>query len=126
MAFNGQGNSLVANAGLVTKIYFPRAIIPIASVSAVLLDFVVAGFVMAGLLVIFGAQITSAVFALPALVLLAVVLTIGVSLFISALNVYYRDFSYALPFILQIWMYASAGRLRVEPCSRGLEVRLRP
>jgi lipopolysaccharide transport system permease protein len=101
------GNSLVANAGLVTKIYFPRSIIPIASVSAALLDFVIAGSVMAGLLIFFGIHVTWAVLSMPVLVALAVALTIGVSLFISALNVYYRDFSYALPFILQIWMYAT-------------------
>jgi lipopolysaccharide transport system permease protein len=101
------GNSLVANAGLVTKIYFPRAIIPIASVSAVLLDFAVAGIVMLGLLLFFGVHVTWAVIAVPALVVLAVALTIGVTLFFSALNVYYRDFSYALPFLLQLWMYAT-------------------
>lgn len=101
------GNSLVANSGLVTKVYFPRAIIPIASVSAVLLDFAVAGVVMVGLLLLFGVHVSWAAIAVPALVLLVLVLTIGVSLFFSALNVYYRDFSYALPFILQIWMYAT-------------------
>jgi lipopolysaccharide transport system permease protein len=101
------GNSLVANSGLVTKIYFPRSIIPIASVAAVLLDFAVAGVVLAGLLVLFGTHVSLAIITLPLLVLLAIALTIGVSLFFSALNVYYRDFSYALPFILQIWLYAT-------------------
>lgn len=101
------GNSLIANAGLVTKIYLPREIIPIASVSAVVLDFVVAGVVMLGLMLLYGAPLTWAVLVALPLAVLTLVVTVGVSLFFSALNVYYRDFSYALPFILQIWMYGS-------------------
>jgi lipopolysaccharide transport system permease protein len=101
------GNSLIGAASLITKIYLPRAIIPIASVSAVLLDFAVAGAVMAILLVAYGVSPTWTILALPALVVLTLMLSVGISLLFSALAVYYRDFSYALPFIIQVWLYGS-------------------
>jgi lipopolysaccharide transport system permease protein len=101
------GNSLVANSGLVTKVYFPRAVIPIASVTAVLLDFMVAAVVMVGLMWYFAVPLSWALLAIPGLVVLVLVLTVGMSLLFSALNVYFRDFSYALPFLLQVWMYAT-------------------
>lgn len=101
------GNSFIADARLITKIYFPRATIPIASVSAVLLDFAVAGTVMLVLMFLYRMPPTWSVLALPVLMALALMVTVGMSLFFSALNVYYRDFSYALPFIIQVWMYAS-------------------
>jgi len=101
------GNSLVANSGLVTKIYFPRSIIPLASVAAVLVDFAVAAAVMLGLLFYFGIPLTWAVFAVPPLISLTLVTTTAMSLLFSSLTVYYRDFSYALPFVLQVWMFAT-------------------
>jgi lipopolysaccharide transport system permease protein len=101
------GNSLVNDRNLITKIYFPRPILPIASVGAVLLDFAVAAAVMLGLMLLLGEPITLTVLAVLPLGLLAITATLGVSLLLSALNVYYRDFAYALPFILQIWLYAS-------------------
>lgn len=101
------GNSLVANAGLITKIYLPREIIPLASVSAVLLDFAVATAVMLSLMLVYGAAFGWTLLVLPILVLIALAITVGTSLFFSALSVYYRDFSNALPFILQVWLYAS-------------------
>jgi lipopolysaccharide transport system permease protein len=101
------GNSLIGAANLITKIYLPRAIIPIASVSAVLLDFAVAGVVMAVLLIVYGVTPTWSILALPALVVLTLVISVGVSLLFSALAVYYRDFSYALPFLIQVWLYSS-------------------
>lgn len=102
------GNSLITDARLITKIYFPRAIIPVASVSAVLLDFAVASVVMLVLMLLYGTPFTWSILALPVLILITLAITVGMSLLFSALNVYYRDFSYALPFILQIWMYASS------------------
>jgi lipopolysaccharide transport system permease protein len=101
------GNSLINSASLVTKIYFPRPIIPIASVAAVLLDFAVASTVMFGLMLIFDTPFTWSIAAVPALILIALAITIGVSLLFSALSVYYRDFSHALLFVLQLWMYSS-------------------
>jgi len=101
------GNSLVKDAGLITKIYFPRLIIPVASVAAVLLDFAVAVVVMVVLMLLYGAPFSVTLLALPGLIAITLAVTVGVSLFFSALSVYYRDFSYALPFVLQMWMYAS-------------------
>ena len=101
------GNSLLRDAGLITKIYFPRPIIPIASVAAVLLDFAVATVVMFALMLLYGIAPSWSVLTLPGLVLLTLAVTVGMSFLFSALSVYYRDFFYALPFILQVWMYAS-------------------
>jgi lipopolysaccharide transport system permease protein len=101
------GNSLVNNAGLVTKIYFPRPIIPIATIAAGLLDFGVAGIVMLALMVVSGAPFTWAIAAVPALTIVALAITLGAGLLFSSLTVYYRDFSYAMAFALQLWMYGS-------------------
>jgi lipopolysaccharide transport system permease protein len=101
------GNSLVSDSKLVTKVYFPRVILPISGTAAVLVDFAVACVVMLVLTAIHGIALGPTLLALPALVLLALVVTIGLSLLFSALNVYYRDFMYALPFLLQLWLYAS-------------------
>ncbi len=103
------GNSLISDAKLITKVYFPRLIIPIASSAAVLLDFSVAFIVMVILLFVYHDQVTVTwnILALPLLLLVVLLISIGVSLFLSALNVYYRDFMYALPFVIQVWMYGS-------------------
>ncbi len=101
------GNSLITDARLITKIYFPRAIIPVASVTAVLLDLAVASVVMLVLMLLYGTSLTWSIVALPVLIVITLAITLGMSLLFSALSVYYRDFSYALPFILQVWMYAS-------------------
>lgn len=101
------GNSLIGNTGLITKIYFPRPIIPIASVSAVLLDFAVASLVMLVLMFLYGSPITWTIVALPVLIVITLAITVGMSLLFSALSVYYRDFSAVLPFLLQIWLYAT-------------------
>jgi len=101
------GNSLIANAGLITKIYLPRAIIPIASVTAGVIDFAVASVVMLGLMIAYGVTPGWAILAVPMLAMLGLAISIGTSLLLSALNVYYRDFSYAMQFILQVWMFGS-------------------
>ena len=101
------GNSLVGDSKLISKVYFPRMVIPIASSAAVLVDFAVALAVMFVLLLIEQWPLTLNILALPFLLLILLLISVGVSLFISALNVYYRDFMYALPFVVQVWMYAS-------------------
>lgn len=106
-ALQRAGNSLIGDARLISKVYFPRLIIPLASATAVLVDFAVGLVVMLVLLILFGVPITLNLLALPFLLLLALLIAVGVSLFFSALNVYYRDFMYALPFLVQVWMYAS-------------------
>lgn len=101
------GNSLVAEAKLITKVYFPRMLIPFAAAAAALVDFCVSLIVMAVLLALHGIWPGVWLALLPVVVVLIVVLAGGVSLWISALNVRYRDFMYALPFLIQVWMYAS-------------------
>jgi lipopolysaccharide transport system permease protein len=101
------GTSLVGDANLISKVYFPRMIIPMAAIAAVIVDFLIGLVVMAVLLVLYQQPLTPALLTLPFFIVLALVLSLGLSLLISALNVYYRDFSYVLPFFLQVWMYAS-------------------
>jgi lipopolysaccharide transport system permease protein len=109
------GNSVVAEARLITKVYFPRLLIPCASAAAALVDFFVSLAVMFGLLLWFRISPGVGLLLLPLMVALILALSIGVSLWISALNVRYRDFMYALPFFIQLWMYAS-------PVVYGLEL----
>jgi len=101
------GNSLISDARLISKVYFPRIAIPIASSSAVLVDFAVTFAVLIVLMIIGGTAFTLNLVVVPLLLIVTLVLSVGVSLFFSALNVYYRDFMYALPFVIQVWMYAS-------------------
>lgn len=101
------GNSLVAEARLITKVYFPRLIIPLAGAVSALVDFAVSLVVMAVLLIVYGVVPGVGLALLPIIVLVELALAVGFSLWIAALNVRYRDFAYALPFVLQIWMYAS-------------------
>ncbi len=106
-ALQRAGNSLVGDSKLISKVYFPRMTIPIASSAAVLVDFAVALAVMLVLLLVQDWPLTWNIVLLPVLVIMLLLISVGVSLFISALNVYYRDFMYALPFVVQVWMYAS-------------------
>lgn len=101
------GNSLITDSKLITKVYFPRIAVPISSSAAVLVDFAVGLLVMFVLLFAYGFGLSLNILLLPLMLVIALLATIGVSLLFSALNVYYRDFMYALPFIVQVWMYAS-------------------
>jgi lipopolysaccharide transport system permease protein len=100
-------NSLVNNKQLLTKVYFPRIIIPVASVLSGLVDFAVSSVVLVILLVYHHIVPTWGVIVLPALVLFTVVAALSVGLILSALNVLYRDVRYTIPFIIQIWMFAT-------------------
>lgn len=101
------GNSMVSNSHLITKVYFPRVIIPVAAVGAGLVDFAVAFVMLLVLMVYYRIQLTANLLMLPALVALTTLLTIGVGTWLSAINVKYRDVKFALPFMVQIWMYLS-------------------
>jgi lipopolysaccharide transport system permease protein len=101
------GNSLVGDANLISKVYFPRIIIPIASSAAVLLDFAVTCGVMVVLSALYGVGPSWTWLAVVPLTALVFVVILGTSFFFSALSVYYRDFKYALPFLIQAWMYGS-------------------
>jgi len=100
-------NSLVGSANLITKVYFPRLTIPIATVLAGLIDFVIAFVVLLGMMVWFRIVPTWNVVWLPAFLLLALVTALGVGLWLSALNVEYRDVRYVVPFLTQFWLFAT-------------------
>lgn len=99
--------SLVANQNLITKVYFPRVVIPLSSVIAGLVDFVIAFGVLIGMMGYYRIVPTQAVWALPLFVLLTVSLALGVGLWLSALNVLYRDVRYTIPFLTQMWLFVT-------------------
>ncbi|MES0344519.1 MAG: ABC transporter permease [Anaerolineales bacterium] len=101
------GNSLVTGSSLITKVYFPRIAIPLASVLAGVVDFALAFIVLVGMMIYYGVRPTDAIWTLPLFLLLALVTSLGVGLWLSALNVQYRDVGYVTPFLLQAWMFAS-------------------
>jgi lipopolysaccharide transport system permease protein len=106
-ALQRAGNSMVTDSRLISKIYFPRLIIPVATASAVLVDFIVSCGVMVIISIWYGYTPSLTWLAILPLACLTLLVAVGASLFFSALNVYYRDFMYALPFVVQAWMYAS-------------------
>ena len=99
------GNSLVANQNLITKVYFPRVVIPIAATLGGLLDFVIAFVVLIGMMLFYHITPTSAIWTLPLFILLAIITALGAGLWLSALNVEYRDVRYTITFLIQFWMF---------------------
>jgi lipopolysaccharide transport system permease protein len=100
-------NSLVGSQNLITKVYFPRLVIPLASVLAGVVDFAIALVVLLGLMLYYGIRPTVAVAWLPLFVVLALATALSVGLWFSALNVKYRDVRYTIPFLTQFWMFAT-------------------
>lgn len=104
----GQGaNSLVGSQNLIKKVYFPRLVIPIASVLSGVVDFALAFLVLLGMMFFYGIYPTLNLLWLPLLLLLALVTSLGVSLWLSALNVQFRDVRYTVPFLTQFWLFAT-------------------
>ena len=101
------GTSLVNSSQLITKVYFPRLIIPLSSALSTLVDFAVAFAALAALMVAHRVPLTPHALALPLFLLLAMITALGFGLWLAALNVRYRDVNYLIPFLLQIWMYAT-------------------
>lgn len=100
-------NSVISNTSLITKVYFPRILLPAASVIGSLLDLAIASVILVGLLIFYGVPLTPGLALLPLFLGLLVVFTLGVGQLLAALNVNYRDIKHALPFLVQIWMFAS-------------------
>ena len=98
------GRSMLANRSMITKVYFPRLIIPLASVLGGLVDFVIQFVILLGMMLYYRIPPTEAVWSLPFFVLLSLATAFGFGLWLSALNVLYRDVGYILPFLTQIWM----------------------
>lgn len=100
-------NSLVNNQNLIRKVYFPRLLIPIAAVLAGLVDFGISFVLLIIMMLFFGIVPTLAIIALPLLLLLAVASALAVGIWLSALNVQYRDVRYTIPFLTQLWLFAT-------------------
>lgn len=100
-------NSLTGNSNLITKIYFPRLLIPAASICAGLIDFAIASLLLAALLPYYDVELGWSVLLYPVLVLLTALLALAVGIWMSALNAKYRDVRHALPFIIQVWMFST-------------------
>ncbi|MFC1495466.1 ABC transporter permease [Thermodesulfobacteriota bacterium] len=106
-AVSTSGNSLVGSANLISKIYFPRLIVPVSAAMGGLLDFFIAMFILAGLIIHYQVILGFGILLFPILVLLTFLCAVGVGLWLSALNVQYRDIRYVIPFLIQIWMFVS-------------------
>jgi lipopolysaccharide transport system permease protein len=106
-ALTESSNSLVANERLITKVYFPRLVVPIAAVLGGLVDFGIAFIILLLMMFYYGIVPGVAVLALPGLILLAVLTALAVGLWLSALNVKYRDVRYTINFLLQFWLFAT-------------------
>ena len=106
-SLNQSSNSLVSSANLIQKVYFPRLAVPIASVFSGMVDFVLAFIVLLGMMLYYGMLPTINVVWLPAFCLLAFVTSLGVGLWLSAMNVRFRDVRYTVPFLTQFWMFAT-------------------
>ena len=106
-ALNEGSMSLIAHERVITKTYFPRILLPASAVLASLIDFGIAFLVLIGFIIVYGVYPGLAIFTLPLFVLLLVLAAFGVSLWLAAFNVMYRDVRYVLPFLTQIWMFAT-------------------
>jgi len=122
---NQSSSSIVGSSGLITKVYFPRLVIPISSILAGVVDFAVAFVVLIGMMAYYGIWPGAAVLWLPALLLLATVTALGVGLWLSALSVEYRDVRFVVPFFVQLWLFVTpviypASKVIGKLAERGL------
>ena len=107
-AITASGNSLVGSANLITKVYFPRLIVPAAAMLAGLVDFALAFLLFIVLMIYYGVTPTVQVLFLPVLILMTALFALGVGTWMAALNVKYRDVRFALPFLIQLWVFVSS------------------
>jgi lipopolysaccharide transport system permease protein len=106
-ALSSATNTMVEHQRVITKVYFPRVILPISAVLSGLVDFTIAFIVLVGMMLFYGIVPTMAIWTVPLFVLLAMITALGVGLWLSALNVEYRDVRYAIPFLIQFWLFAT-------------------
>lgn len=106
-AMNQSSNSLVGSASLLTKVYFPRLVIPLSATLAPLVDFAIAFMVLTGMMFFYQIYPGVAIIWLPAFMVLAFTSSLGVGLWLSAMNVQYRDVRYVIPFLTQLWLFAT-------------------
>jgi lipopolysaccharide transport system permease protein len=106
-AVSSSGSSLIGSAQLVSKVYFPRLIIPMASVGGGLIDFAIAAGVLLLLMIYYGFGLTINLLMLPLLVAVLILVAVGIGTLLSALTVAYRDFRYVIPFMVQLWLFVT-------------------
>lgn len=104
-ALNRSSGSVIGSSTLITRVYFPRLIIPLSSIGSCLADFLISFAILGGLMVYYGVLPGWGLLALPPLILAVMLAALGVGIFLSAMTVAFRDFKYVVPFALQIWMY---------------------
>jgi len=106
-AVSNSSNSIIGSAGLITKVYFPRMLIPAATVGAGLVDLVIATVILIALTLLYGVTLRGSLVMIPLLAALTMMLALGAGILIAALTARYRDVRHVLPFVLQLWMFAS-------------------
>lgn len=106
-AISDASRSLVSSRNMITKVYFPRLIVPLSSILSGVVDFAIAFLILIAMMIYYGIAPTSAIWTLPLYMLLALTTALGVGLWLSALNVHYRDVRYLIPFLTQFWMLAT-------------------
>jgi lipopolysaccharide transport system permease protein len=106
-AFSGAGDSLISNAGMISKVYFPRLVIPASAVIVSFVDFLISSVILVGLMIWYGFAPSLRLFTLPIFIFVAFAAAMGAGLWIAALNVKYRDFRIVVPFLVQFGLYLS-------------------
>ncbi|MCK9353823.1 MAG: ABC transporter permease [Gallionella sp.] len=106
-SLSSAGDSLISNAGMISKVYFPRLVIPVSAVIVNFVDFLIAGVVLIGLMVWYGFAPSLRIFAIPLFIFMTFIAALGAGLWIAALNVKYRDFRIIVPFVVQFGLYIS-------------------
>lgn len=106
-AFSGAGDSLISNAGMISKVYFPRLVIPASAVIVSFVDFLISGIILVGLMIWYGFAPNLRMLTLPLFIFIAFAAAMGAGLWIAALNVKYRDFRIIVPFVVQFGLYIS-------------------
>ena len=106
-AFSGAGDSMISNAGMISKVYFPRLVIPASAVIVSFVDFLISGVILVGLMIWYGFAPNLRMLTLPLFIFVAFAAAMGAGLWIAALNVKYRDFRIIVPFVVQFGLYIS-------------------
>lgn len=106
-AFSSAGDSLISNSNMISKVYFPRLIIPISAIIVSFIDFLISGVILIGLMLWYGFMPSLHLLALPIFIFVAFAAATGAGLWVAALNVKYRDFRYIVPFVVQFGLYVS-------------------
>jgi len=114
------GSSLITEAQLITKVYFPRLIIPLAAVGSAWIDFTVSLFLLLPLAFFYGMRPGWSLLLIPPIMVMTMVLATGIGTLLAALNVRYRDFQYIIPFLMQVWLYASPVIYSVQIVPKSL------